>query len=51
MLVNSGLISKLGITRLGSNYSTSLVNENEYFIVYSLLVIGLSNLSQNCTKS
>ena len=35
------------ILELGSNSSTSLANDNESFIVYSLVVIVLSNLSQN----
>ena len=47
MLVKSDFTSKLAIIRLGSNSSISLANENEYFIAYSLVVIGFSNLSHN----
>ena len=48
MLLKSDFTSKLVlIIILGSNSSTSLANENEYFIVYSLAVIDFSNLSQN----
>ena len=47
MLVKSDFKSKLAKARLGSNSSTSLANENESFIVYSLTIICLSNLSQN----
>ena len=32
----------LAIARLGSNFSTSLTNENESFVIYSVVVIGLS---------
>ena len=34
MLVNSDFTLKLAITKLGSNSSTSLANENEYFYIY-----------------
>ena len=41
--MKSDFTSKLAITRLGLNFSTSLVNETKSFIVCSLMVIGLSN--------
>ena len=47
MLVKSDFISKLAIVRQGSSSSTSITNENKCFIVYSLVVIGFSNLSRN----
>ena len=40
--MKSDFISKLAIIILGSNSSTSLANENESLIVYSLVVIGLA---------
>ena len=40
--MNSDFTLKLAIIRLGSNSSTSLANENECFIVYLLVVIGLA---------
>ena len=46
-LVKSDFTSKLAMIRLGSNYSISLANENDSFIVYSLVVIAFSNVSQN----
>ena len=45
--VKSGFISKLVIKSEASNSQTSLVNEKESFIVYSLFLSGLSNWSQN----
>ena len=45
MLMKSDFTSKLAMTRLESNSPTSLANEIESFIVYSLVVIGFSNLS------
>ena len=47
MLVKSDFISKLAIKSEASNSKTSLANEKESFIVYSLFVSGLSNWSQN----
>ena len=47
MLVKGDFISKLAIKSEASNSKTSLVNEKESFIVYSLLASGLSNWSQN----
>ena len=47
MLVKNDFITKVVRTRLGSNSSTSLVNEIKSFVVYSLLIIDLKNLSQN----
>ena len=47
MLVKSDFISKLTIKSEASNSKTSLANEKESFIVYSLFVSGLSNWSQN----
>ena len=47
MFVKSDFISKLAITSEASNSKTSLANQKESFIVYSLFVSGLSNWSQN----
>ena len=46
MLVKLDFISKLALTKLGSYSPTSLTKENKSFIVYSLVVISLSILSQ-----
>ena len=42
MIVTIDFTLNLAITRLGSNFSTSLTNENESFVIYSVVVIGLS---------
>ena len=47
MLVKSDFISKLAIKSEALNSKTSLANEKESLIVYSLFVSGLSNWSQN----
>ena len=44
--MKSDFTSELTI-RLIANSSNSLANENESFIVYSLVVIGFSSLSKN----
>ena len=46
MLVKRDFISKLALTKLGSYSPPSSAKENESFIVYSLVVISLSILSQ-----
>ena len=45
--MKSDFTSELTIIRLIANSSNSLANENESFIVYSLVVIGFSSLSKN----
>ena len=45
--MKSDFISKLAIKSEASNSKTSLSNEKESFIVYSLFVNGLSYLPQN----
>ena len=47
MLVKSDFISKLAMKSEASTSKASLANEKEPFNVYSLLVSGLSNWSQN----
>ena len=47
MLVESDFISKLAIKSEETNSKTSLANEKQSFIVYSLFVSELSNWSQN----
>ena len=45
--MKSGFISKLVIKSEASNFKVSLANEKESFVVYPLLVRGLSKWSQN----
>ena len=47
MLVKSDFIPILAVKGEVSNSKTSLANEKESFIVYSLLESGLSDWSQN----
>ena len=47
MLMKSDFTSKIALASLGENSPTSLANENESFVVYSLVVIGLFNLSKS----
>ena len=50
MLVKSDFTLNLTIIRLQSNSSISMTNENKPFLVYSLVLIGFSNLWQNFAK-
>ena len=47
MLLKSDFISKIATKSEESNSKISFPNEKESFTVYSLLVSGLSNWSQN----
>lgn len=48
--MESDFISKLAIKSEASNSQTTFANEKESFIVYSLLVRGLSSWSQNLAR-
>ena len=47
MLVKSDFISKFVVKSEATNSKTSLANEKESFIVYSIFVSSLSSWSQN----